>query len=372
MSARPNIPAAALLAALALLLIAITPADASASRHHRGHAHHKRAHGKKARKVARWTRGVARHRARPAAGPVTAAGNGPAPAGQAQAANAGRDPKFGVFTDGAPYDGNVASVDALQSRLDRRVDIVNWYQNWTPGSWAADFHSDVLGAVTASGRTPLLTWEPWDPSQGADQPQYRLRRIADGAFDDYIASWADQIAATGSEVYLRPMHEMNGNWYPWGATVGDNTPELYVRAWRRLHDIFAARGATNVRWVWNPVPFSSPGAGAMEDYYPGAAYVDVLSLDGYNWGSKHPEYGGWQSFEQIFGAAYKRLTRLGPQPVWIAEVGSAPQGGDKAAWVRDMWATARTWDRLDALVWFDQDKEEDWRALPVASAFSAS
>ena len=55
----------------------------------------------------------------------------------------------------------------------------------------------------------------------------------------------------------------------------------------------------------------------------------------------------------------------------IAEVGSAAQGGDKAAWVRDMWATARAMPRIEALVWFDQDKEEDWRALPVASAFAA-
>jgi hypothetical protein len=36
-----------------------------------------------------------------------------------------------------------------------------------------------------------------------------------------------------------------------------------------------------------------------------------------------------------------------------------------------MWATARTMPRLKALVWFDQNKEEDWRALPVASAFAA-
>jgi beta-mannanase len=292
----------------------------------------------------------------------------------ATAATAAKDPMFGVFTDGAPYDGNVDAIDSLQSKLDRHIDIVNWYQNWTPGSWAKDFHSDVVSAVTQSGRAPLLTWEPWDPSKGADQPQFRLRKIADGDFDDYIASWADQLAATGTTVYLRPMHEMNGNWYPWGATVGDNTPELYIKAWRHMHDIFVAHGATNVKWVWCPVPFSVPATKetAMENYYPGADYVDVLSLDGYNWGSDHADYGGWQSFEQIFGDAYKRLTKLGSQPIWISEVGSAPQGGDKAAWVRDMWKTARTMPRLKALVWFDQNKEEDWRVLPVASAFATS
>jgi hypothetical protein len=36
-----------------------------------------------------------------------------------------------------------------------------------------------------------------------------------------------------------------------------------------------------------------------------------------------------------------------------------------------MWDTAEGWDRLKAIVWFDLDKERDWRAGPVASAFRA-
>jgi beta-mannanase len=283
------------------------------------------------------------------------------------------DPRFGIFTDGAPYDGNVDAIDRLQGKLGRHIDIVNWYQNWADGSWAREYHPDVVAAVTGSGRTPLLTWEPWDPAKGADQPQFRLRRIVDGAFDDYIASWADSLRDAGGDVYLRPMHEMNGDWYPWGGTVGDNSAELYIKAWRHMVGIFRDHGARNVKFVWCPLPFSVPDtkSNQLEAYYPGTRYVDVLSLDGYNWGSRHADYGGWQSFKSIFGAAYKRLTKLGPQPIWIAEVGSAPQGGDKAAWVRDMWRTARTMPRLKALVWFDQNKEEDWRALPVASAFAA-
>ncbi len=216
----------------------------------------------------------------------------------------------------------------------------------------------------------MLTWEPWNPANGADQPEYRLRAIADGAHDAYITKWADDLKAIGSEIYLRPMHEMNGTWYPWGAKVGDNSPALYKAAWRHMHDIFVQRGATNVKWVW--CPLNSDVAGSpMEDWYPGTDVVDILSVDGYNWGSKHADYGGWLSFEQVFGDAYNRLSKLGPQPIWIAEVGSAPDGGDKAAWVRDMWATARNWDRLEGLVWFDQNKEEDWSVLPVASAFTA-
>ena len=37
--------------------------------------------------------------------------------------------------------------------------------------------------------------------------------------------------------------------------------------------------------------------------------------------------------------------------------------------MRDMWKAAASMDQLKAIVWFDVDKEEDWRAGPVASAF---
>ena len=126
------------------------PAQASASRHHRGHAHAKKAHGKKAhgkarkvRKVARFSRGTARHRARPFPAAVKAPVSASRPAAETSVVKNG-DPKFGVFTDGSPYNGDVRSVDALQRQLDRQVDIVNWYQSWTPGSWVSEYHQDVV------------------------------------------------------------------------------------------------------------------------------------------------------------------------------------------------------------------------------------
>jgi len=282
---------------------------------------------------------------------------------------------FGAHTDGAVYDGGVRRIDALQRRLQRRVGIVNWYQNWSgrPGSdWISSLHPELVQAVTDSGRRPLLTWEPWDPAAGVGQPRYRLARIARGDFDAYAAAWARGLRDLETPVYLRPMHEMNGDWYPWGGTVNGNTAKAYRAAWRHLHDVFEREGATNVRWVWCPLNADAPAtrANAMERYYPGARYVDVLALDGYNWGSEHPEYGGWQSFRSVFKDAYRRLKALGDQPIWIAEVGSSDEGGDKARWVRGMFATAARWRRLKAIVWFDLDKEEDWRATSVPGAFN--
>jgi hypothetical protein len=287
-----------------------------------------------------------------------------------------RELLFGTFNGDDPYNGNVDRTDALEHRLGRRIGIVNWYQNWSGDDWIKAVHPEVFGAVTGSHRLPMLTWMPADSNAGGkDQPQYRLERIANGAMDDYIASFAADLRDLHTTVYLRPMHEFNGDWYSWGHGVNGNTPDDFVAAWRHMHDIFERVGADNVRWVWCANAESVPDTrqNRIENYYPGRKYVDVMSLDGYNWGSTRPDMGGYRSFREIFRKPYERLQALGDQPIWFAEVGTAPEGGDKAEWVRKMFATARRWKQLQAIVWFDQNKERDWRAAPndaVAAAFS--
>lgn len=284
-----------------------------------------------------------------------------------------QSPRFGAWTPNDPFDGNTHGAEALESQTGRRVEIVNWYQNWGGGSWISTVQNHVIGAVLGGGRTPMLTWEPWAPGAGTNQPRYRLSRIADGSFDAYMSTFAVALAATGSPVYLRPMHEFNGDWYPWGGTVNANSPALFVRAWRHMVDVFRGAGASNVHFVWSPNNVDVPASNRLESYYPGDSYVDVLAVDGYNWGAGKPEFGGWQSFSEVFMPAYNRLRALGPQPIWLAEVGTTGDGGDKAAWIRDMFARARTMDRLDAIVWFNENKERDWRAAPtpeIAAAFA--
>ncbi len=62
-------------------------------------------------------------------------------------------------------------------------------------------------------------------------------------------------------------HEMNGYWYPWGFT--GTTAAQFVAAWRRIHGLFAAAGASNVIWVWNPNVISAEPQLELSAYYPG-------------------------------------------------------------------------------------------------------
>jgi hypothetical protein len=285
---------------------------------------------------------------------------------------------FGVHTPDDPFGGTTLKVDALQNDIGRPIEVVSWFQSWGGAPWVSQVQPHLFNAVIRSGRTPLVAWEPWQPDGGVNQPRFRLQRIANGAFDDYIRSWARGLRELNSTIYLRPMHEMNGNWYPWGGSVNGNSPEAFKAAWKRMVNIFRREGAGNVKWVFTPINEDWPmnWRNRLERFYPGREYVDVLAMDGYNWGATKPNFGGWRSFRKTFSAAYRRLSKLGSQPIWIAEVGSATEGGDKAAWVRDMFRTARTMRRLRAVVWMDtiDPLEGDWRVrfpAGTAAAFRA-
>ena len=110
---------------------------------------------------------------------------------------------------------------------------------------------------------------------------------------------------------------------------GNNAP-LYVAAYRHIHDIFVAEGATNVIWAWCPNVTDVDNSNATTmNYYPGDDYVDWTGVDGYNWGSTN---GGWQTFQEVFRNIYPLLAAKG-KPIIIGEMASTELGGDKAAWI---------------------------------------
>lgn len=287
-------------------------------------------------------------------------------------AAASAQPRFGAWTPGSPNGGHLATTNALEQQVHRRVSIVHWFVDWAHGSLTED-GSKAIRAVIRSHRTPLLTWMPADAWRGitSAQPDYSLASIVRGDHDGQIRNWGRMIARFKKPVYVRLMHEMNGDWNPWGGTVNGNSSAQFRAAWRHVVDLARASGARNARWVFSPLAEDVPrvSANRFEKYYPGRRYVDVLGISGYNWGGDSPWYGGWRTFNKIFRKPYKRIRRLGPQPVWLTEVGCASNGGNKSAWVKRMWRQSSRWKRVKAIVWYNEDKEKDWSVANAASAF---
>ncbi len=265
---------------------------------------------------------------------------------------------FGVTTPGGPRAS--AELDAVEAVTGERPSLVLSYT-----ALAAPPPVAELDAVAARGAVPVLTWEPWDP---ADRGRSTLADLAAGAWDGQLWWWAGALRDWGRPVLLRFAHEQNGDWYPWAVGVAGTRARDHVAAWQHLAAVLAESGADNVDLVWNP-NVRYPGSTAMEDTWPGAGAVGRVALDGYNWGAV-PGHGGWQAPADLFGPGLEELRALAPgMPVLVAEVGCAEAGGDKAAWITDLVAWLDDQADVEAFVWFDHDKETDWRlASSPASA----
>lgn len=276
-------------------------------------------------------------------------------------------PPTGTAYFGAASEDDLAGLTRFEADARRAVGLFEYYRDWT-----SDFDAAEADAVRRRGAIPVVTWEPWVSSGGTQQPAYTLDRIAAGDFDTYIDRWAQAARTWGRPLLLRFAHEMNGSWYPWAEGVNGNGPGDYVRAWRHVYDRFAAAGARNVSWNWAP-NVVYPGSTPLPALYPGDAYVDWVGVDGYNFGAMQP-LPGWQPFTQLFDPTLKQLSSLSRRPILINETASTELGGDKASWVRDFFARLASDRRVRGFIWFNFDKETDWRieSSPAAQAAFAA
>jgi hypothetical protein len=245
-----------------------------------------------------------------------------------------------------------------------RPALEEWYAGW---AGAPAFDAARADAAVAEGAVPVLTWEPWAPGGGLVQPEYAPARIAAGDHDAYIADFARQVRHWGGRLALRFAHEADAPHYPWSVGVGGNTAADLVAAWRHVRAVFEAQGA-DVIWVWC-VNVHAPGTAEYAPLYPGDDAVDWIGLDGYNGGDAVP-WGGWRSPAEVFGASLADLRSLSDKPVLVTETASAEEGGDKAAWIRALFTFAAQ-ERIRGLVWFQEDKEADWRITSSAAAAAA-
>ena len=221
---------------------------------------------------------------------------------------------------------------------------------------------------------PLVTWMPVGDGDPLDE------YIA-GQHDAYVTQEAQEAKALGPnvQILLRWGHEMNGNWYPWSGSLsggdddgGTNTgPAKYIAAWKHVHDIFVQVGATNVVWVWciNVADVPQVDWNHWTNYYPGDDVVDWVGLDAYNWGSSS-SCCVWTTFEDLVSAPYQDY--VGKKPMMLPETASAEVGGNKAAWIADMQTQLKTvYTGIQGVVWFDINKETDWRIASSQSSLAA-
>ena len=246
------------------------------------------------------------------------------------------------------------------------ISIINMFVSWTSGSstnGTAVFSTTAMNFIRNHGSIPLFTWQPQNSSLGVTQ-SFTLANITNGIYDSYITTWAVAAKNWGYPFFLRFAHEMNGNWYPWGAGVNGNTTGQYVQAWRHVHDIFTSVGATNVTWVWC-VNFVD-GFPVVSQFYPGDNYVDWISLDGY---CRKPSTSDYSS---LAANTMTQLTNIAPgKPIMVAETGCNQLVPNKSQWFLNALTNyLPAQPRIKAWVYFNSTNSDgnDWRITSPTSA----
>ncbi len=267
---------------------------------------------------------------------------------------------------------NMSAVTTFEQNEHKSVSIIMWYQGWGLQDGTQNFEPTWMDNVRNHGSIPLVTWEPWLYTQGVNQANYSLESIINGSHDAYITQWAEASKAWGHPYFLRFAPEMNGYWFPWSELANGNKAGQYVQAWRHVHNIFTKLGVKNVSWVWCPnVVF--PGNIPLQGLYPGSSYVDWIGMDGYNWanvGKGHQP----KTFSQLFQHTYNILLGMSlHKPMMVAETACTNTQVNEANWITSAFTVQlpKYFPQIKAFIWFNQNKETDWRVESSSAAQKA-
>ena len=292
-------------------------------------------------------------------------------------------------------------LDELERSVGKRFSLLKIYQAF----YHERFFADLANRIHSHDAVVFLNLDPViddDPSSLVSEVNLNACQVLGGDYDNTIITFATQIKNWNQPLLLGFAGEMNGNWAGWSgaknfgldcdrtytqttdlyAHYGCTTPaiecaagpERYRDMYRHIHHIFATEGVTNVTWIWVVNHESFPDAemhpwNQPANYYPGDAYVDVISVDGYNWG--RDELGGWRTFDQLFSETLTALSNTHPaKPLIIGEVASAEGTTpiSKANWIANAYSRiVSTWSSMKAAVWYNSAEGGD-PTFPITSS----
>jgi len=274
----------------------------------------------------------------------------------------------------APWD--MGAVDQFEGLAGKGLSLVNFFApfaNCDSSCYFYKFPTEPMESIREHGAIPVFSWSSQSIPSSLDEPDFQLGDVISGRYDSYIQEFAEDAKEWGHPFFLRFNWEMNGNWFPWSEGVNGNQPGEYVAAWRHVHDIFRAVGATNATWVWCPNVDPEAKMLDLAGQYPGDEYVDWTGLDGYNWGPGRS--GEWASFNGLYSSTYTAIAgAIAPsKPMLIGEIGSTEHGGSKADWISEALSSILTgYPQIRGMLWFDTfDDGMDWPIETSPGATSA-
>ncbi len=249
------------------------------------------------------------------------------------------DPSGAALTPGDPTGGTASlrselnSLPAFNDQTGGPPSILSTFQDWSEQVDTAGLES-----VAATGAIPMVTWDCGDTDA----------HVVAGLDDGAVTTEARALAAADVPILFRWFPDPNlGSGTGMASCLGNAGAAGYVAAYRHIHSLFAAAGATNVAFVWSVD--TSPGADAnLSSYYPGVDAVDWFAAD-----ANMSSAGGVQAtgLSTAFASWYSAFSGAG-RPMMLSSTGA--DVGSQSAYLGPMLADLPTqYPSIKAVVYFD-------------------
>ena len=244
---------------------------------------------------------------------------------------------------------NSTRLHEIEARLNYQFPFIMEYSMVRNSYTAYEVRTPLENAWKDGKRLVMLTLQTGRLADGSN----KVYDILDGQYDTFLRDYAKAVAKFSHPVVMRLCNEMNGDWCPYSAAQYSMDASLYRAFYSYVVGFFRDAGADNVLWVWNPNERSFPDFkwNSMAMYYPDEG-CDLYGITGYNNGTY---YKGevWRSFSEIYDPIFADAEKRCDCPMLITEFSCSDYGGDKAAWIRDMFTHLSDCPMLHAAVWWN-------------------
>ena len=172
-------------------------------------------------------------------------------------------------------------LNLFQKEAGNKIHIVNVFTNLNDGNLES-LKTQSLSNIAHIDSDPMITFELFTGSDDKDV----LSRYNNGEFDKYtdklvsiLAEFLAKPENQNREVYLRFLHEPNGNWYPWS-----QDPSGFEKAFERFSNKIRRQfpSSDRVKIILN-MNHKSWGKHGLSDFLTpkNLANADMVGVDGY-------------------------------------------------------------------------------------------
>lgn len=255
---------------------------------------------------------------------------------------------WGLFEFAAPE--NFTTLHQLEETMNYEFPFLVYYKHFNREGKSPNMLQGLQNAKE-EGRILELTLQTTAQNEEEGNMVYD---ILNGEFDPFIDSFIKDIKTVKTPVLLRFCNEMNGDWCMYSSYHTSKDTELFIKMYQYLYEKFREADALQYTiWVWNPNEKSLPAFqwNASELYYPGDMYVDIIGMTGYNTGTYYPGET-WRSFDEIYEKPYEWTIKNFDKPIMITEFSSSSTGGEKEAWIEDMFRSIGGYDKIKVAIWW--------------------